>query len=163
MCLNEINVLIMKRFLLIIVAAAIAVSASANGGVYSKLSIGDYGIDNIWPAGMTAITGAVWVEIDNAGEGFKVSQIKGTVYREGQPFITGSANDVHIAKGKGKYTISGQAGLCPNVSILSILRMFLFDPNIYSVDMSVVVTTDSGKTQTLSVERLPVKTLLKIK
>ena len=153
----------MKRFLLIIVAAAIAVSASANGGVYSKLSIGDYGIDNIWPAGMTAITGAVWVEIDNSGDAFTVSQIKGTVYREGSPFVTGTANNVRIAKGKGKYVVNGQASLCSGVSLFSILRVLSFDPNVYSVDMSVVVTFDDGRQEALSVEKLPVSALLKLK
>ena len=49
------------------VAAAFALVASAqeHKEVFSKLSIGKYGIDSIWPAGFSAVTGAVWVEIDN--------------------------------------------------------------------------------------------------
>ena len=154
----------MKRILLVIVAAAVAVAASAQGKeVFGKLSIGKYGIDSIWPASFSSVTGTVWVEVDNAGEGFTVSAIKGTVYHAGAPFVTGSAGNIYISKGKGRYTITGQASLCPGVSLLSLLKLFSFDPNAYSVDMSVVVTFDSGKSETLSVEKLPVSALLKIK
>ena len=155
----------MRKFLLVLVAVAFACVASAqeHKEVFSKLSIGKYGIDSIWPASFSSITGGVWVEIDNAGEGFTVSQIKGTVYREGSPFIKGTAENVYIAKGAGKYVVNGQASLCSGVSLFSILRVLSFDPNVYSVDMSVVVTFDSGRQETLSVEKLPVSALLKLK
>ena len=155
----------MRRFLLVMVAAAFALVASAqeHKEVFSKLSIGKYGIDSIWPAGFSSVTGAVWVEIDNSADAFTVSQIKGTVYREGSPFVTGTANNVRIAKGKGKYVVNGQASLCSGVSLFSILRVLSFDPNVYSVDMSVVVTFDDGRQEALSVEKLPVSALLKLK
>lgn len=154
----------MKKFLLIIVAAAISLAASAGekGEVFSKLNVEKFGIGSIWPSGFSAVTGSVWVELENGGEGFTVSQIKGTVYRDGAPFVTGTAGDLHILKGKGKYTISGKASLCPGVSILSLLRLFSFDPKAYSVDISVVVTSDSGVSQTLSVEKFPVSALLNV-
>ena len=155
----------MKKFLLIIVAAAISLAASAGekGEVFSKLNVEKFGIGSIWPSGLSAVTGSVWVELENGGEGFTVSQIKGTVYRDGAPFVNGSANNVYISKGKGKYTISGKASLCSGVSLLSLLRLFSFDPKAYSVDISVVVTSDSGVSQTLSVEKFPVSALLNVK
>lgn len=155
----------MRKFLLVILTALLAWAASAQEqkDVFGKLSFGKYGIDNIWPASFSSVTGAVWVEIDNASEGFTVSQIKGTVYREGTRFITGTADNVYIAKGQGKYVVSGKASLCSGVSLLSILRLLSFDPNVYSVDMSIVVTLDSGHQQTMSVEKLPVSALLKLK
>ena len=70
---------------------------------------------------------------------------------------------MYIAKGKKRYVIDGQASLCSGVSLLSILRILSFDPNVYSVDMSVVVTFDSGRQESLSVEKLPVSALLKLK
>lgn len=154
----------MKKLILIFLAAVVAVSASAGskGEVFSKLSIGQYGINSIWPSGFSSVTGSVWVEIDNAGEAFTVSEIRGTVYREGAPFVTGTAGDVRISKGKGKYTIDGQASLCSGVSLFSLLRLVSFDPKAYSVDMSVVVTFDGGRKETLSVEKLPVAALLKL-
>ena len=155
----------MKKFLLIIVAVAMCITASAGekGEVFSKLKVGNFGIGSIWPSGFSSVSGSVWVELENVGEGFTVSQIKGTVYRDGAPFINGSAKNVYISKGKGKYTISGKASLCSGVSLLSLLRLFSFDPNSYSVDMSVVVTSDSGVSQTLSVEKFPVSALLNVK
>lgn len=153
----------MKKVILVMAAAVMAIAASAQGKeVFSKLSIGEYGIGSIWPAGFSAVTGSVWVEIDNAGEAFTVSQIRGTVYRDGAPFITGSADNVRVAKGKGKYTIEGKASLCSGVSLFSLLRLISFDPNVYSVDMSVVVAFEDGRQETLSVSKLPVSALLKL-
>ena len=155
----------MKKFLLIIVAVAMCIAASAGekGEVFCKLKVNNFGIGSIWPSGFSSVSGSVWVELENGGEGFTVSQIQGTVYRDGAPFVNGSANNVYISKGKGKYTISGKASLCSGVSLLSLLRLFSFDPNSYSVDISVVVTSDSGVSQTLSVEKFPVSALLNVK
>lgn len=169
----------MKKLFCLFLAAAFAVIAAAGvaaqttvkeqnsnsskAQVFSKLGVGKYGIEKIWPSSFSSVNGAVWVEIDNPVQGFMVSDIHGTVYKDGAPFVKGTANNVYVAKGQGKYTVSGNAFLCSGVSLFSLLRLISFDPKQYSVDITVNVKFDDGTSEVLSVSKLPVTELLKIK
>ena len=152
----------MKR-LFIVILASVLVAVQADAQTFSKLSVLNYGIESIWPSGFSSVTGSAWAEIDNSGEGFTLKGIKGTVYREGQPFVTGTARDLHIGRGKGRHTLNGTASLCPGVSLFSILRLLSFDPKVYSVDISVTIVMDNGESRNVSLEKFPVSELLKLK
>lgn len=129
---------------------------------FSKLTIGDYGIQSIVPTSMTSVRGAVWADIHNSMQGFKVTGIRATVYDNGQPFVTGAANDVYVAAGSQRVVVSGEASLCPGVSIWSVLKVLFFDPKDYSVDLSLTITLDSGESRTVVKNNLPVTVLLKL-
>ena len=111
---------------------------------------------------MRAVKGAVWLDITNPMEGFKITEIKGMVYKNGVPFVSGAANDVRIPLGTTRADVSGRAALCEGISIWDVLALVAFDPDDFSVDLSLRITMDSGETRVVSKKKLPVRTLLKL-
>lgn len=153
----------MKRFLAVLVIGFVAlVAAGECDAQFSKLSFGKYGISSIRPESLRAVKGAVWLDVTNPMQGFTVSHIKGLVYKNGSPFITGSASDFHVPSGSSRVTVSGRAALCASASLWDVLALIAFDPAEYSVDLTVRITLDSGETRTVSKYRMPVKELLKL-
>ena len=153
----------MKRLLVILVLCVLAfVSSEVCHAQFSKLSFGKYGVSSIRPESLRAVRGAVWVDVTNPMVGFTVSEIKGTVYKKGVPFVYGSASDVHIPLGTRRTNISGRASLSPSASLWDVLALIVFDPEDYSVDLSVRITLDTGETRTVSKSRMPVTALLKL-
>ena len=153
----------MKRFFAIFVLCVAAfASAEVCHAQFSKLSFGKYGISSIRPESMRSVRGAVWIDVTNPMEGFTVSDISGTVYKNGVPFVYGSASDVHIPAGTARAQISGRASLSEAASLWDVLALIVFDPNDYSVDLSVRITMDSGATRVVSKSRMPVAALLKL-
>ena len=148
---------------LIIAAILFLTSAFVANAQFSRLSIGKYGIESISPDGFTAANGAVWLEVANPGEAFTVSDIKGTVYKDGSPFVKGTAPGFTVLNGSSKVTVSGHAMLCEGVSLWTLLGLVVFEPEDYSVDISMKITTASGKTRVAEKKAVPLKTLLKRK
>lgn len=153
----------MKRLFAILVVCVLAFASSeVCHAQFSKLSFGKYGVSSIRPESLRAVRGAVWVDVTNPMVGFTVSEIKGTVYKKGVPFVYGSASDVHIPLGTRRATITGRASLSPSASLWDVLALIAFDPEDYSVDLSVRITLDTGETRTVSKSRMPVTALLKL-
>lgn len=154
----------MKKLISLLSILFLSICLSFEGKAqFSKLSVGDYGIQSVVPTSMSSVRGAVWAEVDNATEGFMVTGIKATVYNNGSPYVTGAAKDVYVAPGEQKVVVSGEASLCPGVGIWSVLKVLFFDPEDYSVDLSMTITLDSGASRTVAKKNLPVKALLKLK
>ena len=153
----------MKRLFAILVVCVLAFASSeVCHAQFSKLSFGKYGVSSIRPESLRAVRGAVWVDVTNPMVGFTVSEIKGTVYKKDVPFVYGSASDVHIPLGTRRATITGRASLSPSASLWDVLALIAFDPEDYSVDLSVRITLDTGETRTVSKSQMPVTALLKI-
>lgn len=153
----------MKRLFAILVVCVLAFASSeVCHAQFSKLSFGKYGVSSIRPESLRAVRGAVWVDVTNPMVGFTVSEIKGTVYKKGVPFVYGSASDVHIPLGTARANISGRASLSPSASLWDVLALIVFDPEDYSVDLSVRITLDTGETRTVSKSKMPVTALLKL-
>lgn len=154
----------MKRLFVLILLAAVSLAASVTcKAQFDNISIGKYAVESISPESFSAVKGSVSLEVTNSGEGFTVSDIKGVVYKEGDPFVTGKADLFHVDRGTRKTVISGRAALCDGVSLWAVLGVLFFDPDDYSVDISVKITMDSGETRVLSKKGMTVKELLKIK
>lgn len=153
----------MKRLFAILVVCVLAFASSeVCHAQFSKLSFGKYGVSSIRPESLRAVRGAVWVDVTNPMVGFTVSEIKGTVYKKGAPFVYGSASDVHIPLGTRRATITGRASLSPSASLWDVLALIAFNPADYSVDLSVRITLDTGETRTVSKSKMPVTALLKL-
>jgi hypothetical protein len=154
----------MKKLFILIVLAALSVAAADECfAQFSNISIGKYSIESIRPEGFSSVKGSVMLEVTNAGEGFTVSDVSGTVYKEGVPFVTGQASGFRVAPGSQKLVISGRAGLCQGASLWTVLGLLFFDPEDYAVDIRLKVTTDSGAVRVIEKKRLPVTVLLKIR
>jgi hypothetical protein len=153
----------MRKTVVLIIASMLSLIISEQcRAQFGNISIGKYGIESIAPESFTAIKGSVYLEVINSGEGFTVSDISGMVYKEGMPFVSGKANMFHVDKGTRKTVISGRASLCDGASLWSVLGMLFFDPEDYSVDISLKVIMDSGSVKVMSKKNMPLKELLKI-
>ena len=153
----------MKRLFALLFVCAVAFAASqVCHAQFSKLSFGKYGVSSIRPESFRAVRGSVWLDVTNPMEGFRISEIKGMVYKNGVPFVSGTAGDVYIPSGSSRATVSGRAALCDGASLWDVLALIAFDPNEYSVDLSVRITLDSGATRVVSKKGLPVAELLKL-
>ena len=153
----------MKRFCALLTVCVVAmVTSDACFAQFSKLSFGKYGISSIRPESLRSVRGAVWIDVTNPMEGFTVSEIMGTVYKKGVSFVHGSASDVYIPSGSSRANISGRASLSETASLWDVLALIVFDPDDYSVDLSVRITLDSGKTRVVSKKNMPVAALLKL-
>lgn len=152
----------MKRLITIFVAlvAALVVSADCHAQ-FSRLSFGKYGIESLWPESFSSLKGAVWVDVTNPTEGFTVSQIKGTLYKDGKPFVTGTADSFRVLKGTNKCTVSGRASLCEGVSFLNALTLLSFDPEDYTADVTMRVTMDSGTSRVVTKKGVKIAKYLK--
>ncbi len=153
----------MKRLFAVLVVAFVAVLAAGEcHAQFSKLSFGKYGVSSIRPESFRAVRGTVWLDVTNPMVGFTVSEIKGLVYKNGVPFVSGTANDVRIPLGTVRATISGRAALCDGASLWDVLALIAFDPKEYSVDLSVRITLDTGETRVVSKKGMSVEALLKL-
>ena len=153
----------MKRFFAVLLVCVVAfASAEVCHAQFSKLSFGKYGVSSIRPEGLRAVRGSVWIDVTNPVEGFTLSQIKGTVYKNGVSFIYGLASDVRIPYGSARASISGRASLSESASLWDVLALIAFDPEDYSVDLSVRITLDSGSTRVVTKRKMPVPALLKL-
>lgn len=153
----------MRRFFVaLLLSVLVLASAEECRAQFSKLSFGDYGISSIRPESFRSVRGAVWLDVNNPMQGFTLTEITGTVYKKGKPFIYGNANDFYVRSGSSKCDISGRAGLCEGVSLWAVLALLTFDPDDYSVDLSVRITLDSGETRVASKKNMPVRELLKL-
>lgn len=153
----------MKRLFALLAACVLVLAASdVCHAQFSKLSFGKYGVSSIRPESLRAVRGAVWLDVTNPMVGFTISEIKGTVYKKGVPFVHGTASDVYIPLGTARANISGRAALSPSASLWDVLALIAFDPEDYSVDLSVRITLDTGETRVVSKSQMPVTTLLKL-
>ena len=154
----------MRKLILVLLLSVIAVFAAADcHAQFKQIAIGDYAIKSIVPESLSAVRGSVMLEVTNGGDGFTVSDIAGVVYKEGEPFVAGTADAFHVDRGAQKQVISGRASLCQGASLWSVLGLLFFEPEDYMVDISLKVTTDSGDEKVLSRKGMPVTELLKIK
>ena len=154
----------MKRFLVMLLVAAVALLRAGDcHAQFSKLSIGDYGIQSINPESFRSVSGSVWLNVTNPEQGFTVSDISGVVYKNNQPFVKGTASNFRINAGSEKVVISGRASLSSGVSLWSVLGLLAFDPEDYCVDITMKVTLDSGESRVVTKYKIPVSVLLKLK
>lgn len=153
-----------NRFIVLFIAAIVAlVAADDCAAQFSKMTISDYGVKSIVPESFSSVRGSVWLDVVNPMETFTVSGVAGKVYKNGVPFIQGFTDPFTVVNGSSKVVISGRASLCPGASLWTVLGLLFFDPEEYSVDISVTITMESGATRVVEKNGLPVSVLLKLR
>lgn len=153
-----------NRIIALLVAAFMALLAADDcAAQFSKMTISDYGVKSIVPESFTSVRGAVWLDVVNPMESFTVSGVQGKVYKNGVAFIQGSTEPFTVVNGASRVEISGRASLCPGASIWTVLGLLFFDPEDYSVDLSVTITMASGESRVVEKKDMPVTALLKLR
>lgn len=153
----------MKKILYILIVSAIILAGSALEckAQLSKLKINSYKIESISPNSFRSVSGAALFNITNPLEDVFVSAISGTIYKQGQPFISGTAGDFTIVAGTGNVRVNGNAALCSGVSLWSVFALLAFNPEDYAVDVNATVRIGNGQPRVISVKKMPVSSLLK--
>lgn len=152
----------MKKIILLVVVSVFGfLSSEECKAQYNTLKFGDFGVASITPKGFSSVKGSIWVEVDNTLAGFTVSKIEGKLYKNGVPMIQGQADDYYVPTGKSKVTITGEASLCPGISIFDVLGLVFFEAEQYTVDIKAVVTDDGAEPVVKEVKNIPVLKLLK--
>ena len=153
-----------NRIIALLVAAFMALLAADDcAAQFSKMTISDYGVKSIVPESFTSVRGAVWLDVVNPMESFTVSGVQGKVYKNGVAVIQGSTEPFTVVNGASRVEISGRASLCPGASLWTVLGLLFFDPEDYSVDLSVTITMASGESRVVEKKDMPVTALLKLR
>lgn len=137
----------MRNFLLIILAV---------------VSISSYKIDSVSPKSFDSLAGAVTVNVKNTVNPFVISDIKGTVYRNGKAFVVGTADDVAVASGASAVKVTGVASLASGVSLWSALGAIFGGLDPFTVDVDMVITdSTTGNSRHVVKKGYKVSALLK--
>ncbi len=168
----------MRRFFLILMSMAAALSLSAAGPLadagarvsvyagasdrvsehpFDGLSVKGYSIDSAWPASFRSVRGKATIKVNNSGESRDVSGITAKVYRNGALFAEGECSDVSFAKGQASYQLTGTVTLADGVSVWQAIGAALsFRPSEYTVDVYAVMVHEDGGREQISRIGVPV-------
>lgn len=123
----------------LVVALMLVVCMEPASAQMSKLKFGKYGVEKIRIKSRKSGTGQAWVMTENADKTFVMSDIKGTVYKNGVPFVTGSCEPVKVLAGSSKVVVDGKAQFCDGVSLMDVLKCVNLNVEEYTIDISMTV------------------------
>ena len=112
----------------------------------SKLHFKGFRITRIMPTSTRSVTGAMEIDMVNDSLAFTMSNISGTVYKGGKPFLRGDISPIKVPHGSSKVVVNCRyAALAENISLLEVLRNLSFRPQDYTVDVSCTVIDEKGR------------------
>ncbi len=145
----------MKRLYILLVAVLACVVMNAQTSPFAGLKIVNYKITSVWPESFREVRGSVDVTMDNTHTQRVASNIRANVYRNGNAFVSGICSDVTFLKGQNKYTLNGMVKLADGISVWNAIgAAFTFDPNEYIVEITMMMTHEDGRTETI-VRKVP--------
>lgn len=151
----------MKHFILVVFAAVAALVFSLDASAQmDKVQVKSYKVTRISPRSFSSVDGSVQLTIVNSGAAFVLSNITGTVYKNGKRFVTGTSKNVTVPKGESVLSISGTATLCPGVSLWEVMKCISFKPSDYTVDAAMRLSVEGGESKLVHAEGLPLGSLL---
>lgn len=144
--------------LLSAILAAIPVSAQ----YFTGFSVKSYRISSAWPTSFRSVKGSVTATIGNTGDTRTMNGINATIYRNGKPFASGVCEDVTFAKGTASYRLNGNVVLSEGVSTWEAIGAALsFNASEYTVDFTVKIIHENGKTDNVVRKGIPITNYLR--
>jgi len=129
----------LKRVCVVLMAVLLVGAVPAQAQQLKSLKFGKYGLEKIRLKSMRSGTGQAWVMTENSGKSFYMTDIKGTVYKNGKPFVTGKCDPVKVVAGKSKVVVDGEAQFCDGVTFKDVLKCINFDASDYTFDISMTI------------------------
>lgn len=153
----------MKKFLATALSAVLLLAFQIpSAAQLSMVSPGNsYKITKILPTSFSSLRGAGTVNVTNSGQTFRMTRIRGTIYKNDKAFLQGTASDVLVKSGTSTLSIDGLASLCEGFSLWSVIKSLSFDLSQYKVDLSTVLVFEDGSTHLSAVTGVPVDKILK--
>lgn len=153
----------MKRTVAI-VAALLVMLVTAPGAaaqILSNLHFNGYRITKVMPTSTRSVTGAMEIECQNDSLGFTMSNISGTVYKDGKPFLRGDLSPIKVPHGSSKVIVDCHyAALAEGINILDLLKSISFKPQDYTVDVSTTVIDTKGNKRLVAKQGVSASQLL---
>ena len=152
----------MKKFLALIVVAVMSLAFSVDSSAQlSRLHFKSYKIASINPLSTRSCDGAVQLSLRNDTTAFTMSRISGVAYKNGRPFVKGSAKDVSIPAGNVTTTVSGNVTLCDGITIWTVLGcLFGFNASDYTIDINMTIRMSTGEVRDFSKQGMSVAAVL---
>lgn len=94
------------KIMLTVISVMLMLGVETASAQMSDLKFGNYGVEKIRIKSLRSGTGLAWVMTENSGKSFYMSDIKGTVYKNGKPFVTGTCKPVKVVAGEFIMTLS---------------------------------------------------------
>lgn len=151
----------MKKLFLLIAIAVAAVTATQPSPVgLSSLKFGNYKISRISPKSFRSVDGTAQIVCTNKDCTFTMSNITGTVYKKGVPFVKGYATPVTVPAGQSTVSVDGNATLCDGIGLWDVLSCIAFRASDYTIDVSMTISATNGYTRQYSRTGISVGNLL---
>lgn len=151
----------MKKFLTIVFCAILLLAGEHGASAQlSRLHFGSYKINRISLLSLRSVNGEAQAVCTNDSLAFTMSNISGVVYKNGRPFVHGTANPVSVASGTSTVVVKGTATLYDDVTLWDVLSCIAFRPSDYTIDVSMRITNSAGASRSYSRNGISVANLL---
>ena len=111
----------------------------------SDLRFESYKLVKIVPLSLEKAKGSFAFDVVNGDGPFTMSNISGTVYKNGKQLVSGRTPNLTVPKGKSSFTVEGIVNLSGSTNIMQVLQCIFFKPEEYTIDVSLTVTDSKGK------------------
>lgn len=139
---------IMKN-ILIYIAVALSIFMVEGCSRVRDIKVTSCKLISVSPSGLKSMEGILEVGVDNPSVKFRLDDIEGKIYRNGEILAYITADPVEIAgRTRALYDVKGKAAIAPGVSVLTLLGMVRgVDPKEFTIDISAKVKARGiGKT-----------------
>lgn len=147
----------MKKFVLIVVAALLAVGCSRKNGSFEIVGGGLEAVRIAIP-----VKAEIWFEVVNNTGQVSLSDISGKVKKAGAPLLAFTAEDFTIpGRIRSKLIVSGEAAPEPGVGLLSLARLFSSqDFSGFTVSVTFTARGFLGIKKTQTIEDIPLQNIV---
>lgn len=151
----------MKKIITILLGAILlfAMENSASAQL-SRLRFGEHKINRISLKSLRAVIGEAQVVCTNDTLAFTMSNICGTVYKQGRAFVYGTAEPVTVSRGESLVVVDGEASLCQGITFWDVLGCIAFRASDYTIDVSMTIVDEKGRSRYYAKQGMSVAALL---
>ena len=152
----------MRKICIVIISIILMLLAGEDqaSAQLSRLHFKGYKITKIAPTSFRSVRGTAEFYCLNDSLRFTMSNIRGTVYKKGVPFVSGSADPVTVPAGSSTVTVNGKASLCDGIGLWDVLQCIAFKAEDYSIDVSMTIVNSKGIRRDYSKRGMSVSALL---
>ena len=142
----------------------LAAAPEAGAQILGALHFGGYRITRVVPTSTRSVTGVMEIDCVNDTLAFTMSNISGTIYKDGKAFMRGDLSPIKVPHGSSKVIVDCHyAALADGVNVLDVLRSLSFKPEDYTIDVSTTIIDQKGGKRNVAKQGVSAAQLLKKK
>lgn len=150
----------MRKFLIVLFAVFLCVSCTG----LRNVRITDYRIAEMEVSGLSSLSAALAVSVDNPGKAFVLEEFGGMIRRRGEDFASFSlTSPVSVAaRSSSECRVEGRAVLSGNVSPLSLFSLAGVSAEDFTVDATISIKPAGGIRKKLRLRDVPLEQCLRV-